>query len=268
MLVIEKDKDKMRNYHRCKDMINLIDYFPELSPIVDLTIVKDYKDYLDNYDVTSKLLCTRNDTLITKPSMKSVETKGIKDNVEEIFKKIKEIDKDGVLVLFNLNHEPSQRYNRYAGIAVSVSLGNEIIIEAVGKGFDGREVSKGICTHERYCIPWYEIRNVSIGNFKKYNTYLIKDEEYKNTRNDRINFLKSVIHNEDVEKYIPEKYNEIPDFIWMDVIKNVIKKLEKMEDELKNYNMNEFSISGHTEGKRYLPWQMFDKSRYLRSNHE
>ena len=27
MLVIEKDKDKMRNYHRCKDMINLIDYF-------------------------------------------------------------------------------------------------------------------------------------------------------------------------------------------------------------------------------------------------
>ena len=66
----------------------------------------------------------------------------------------------------------------------------------------------------------------------------------------------------------PEKYNEIPDFIWMDVIKNVIKKLEKMEDELKNYNMNEFSISGHTEGKRYLPWQMFDKSRYVRSNHE
>lgn len=145
MLVIEKDKDKMRNYHRCKDMINLIDYFPELSPIVDLTIVKDYKDYLDNYDVTSKLLCTRND---------------------------------------------------------------------------------------------------------------------------RINFLKSVIHNEDVEKYIPEKYNEILDFIWMDVIKNVIKKLEKMEDELKSYNMNEFSISGHTEGKRYLPWQMFDKSRYVRSNHE
>ena len=114
-----------------------------------------------------------------------------KDNVEEIFKKIKEVDKDGVLVLFNLNHEPSQRYNRYAGIAVSVSLGNEIIIEAVGKGFDGREVSKGICTHERYCIPWYEIRNVSIGNFKKYNTYLIKDEEYKNTRNDgKINQIK------------------------------------------------------------------------------
>ena len=23
-----------------------------------------------------------------------------------------------------------------------------------------------------------------------------------------------------------------------------------------------FAISGHTEGKRYAPWQMFDKGRY------
>lgn len=92
MLVIEKDKDKMRNYHRCKDMINLMDYFPELSPIINLTIVNDYKDYLDNYSVTSKLLCTRNDTLITKPSMKSIETSGVKDNVEEIFKNIRRLE--------------------------------------------------------------------------------------------------------------------------------------------------------------------------------
>lgn len=263
MLTIEKDKDKMKNYHRCKDMINLIDYFPELSPVINLTIVNDYQDYLDNYDITSKLLCTRNDTLITKPSMKSIETSGIKGNVEDIFKKIKEIDKDGVLILFNLNHEPSLRYNRYAGIAVSVSLGNSVIIEAVGKGFDGREVSKGICTHERYYIPWYELRNVNIGNFKKYRTYLINDIDYNKTRIDRINFLNSVIKDIDIETYIPTKYNEIPDFIWLDVIKNIIKKLEKMEEELRSINMYEFSISGHTEGKKYSPWQMFDKSRYL-----
>ena len=263
MLVIEKDKDKMRNYHRCKDMINLIDYFPELSPIVNLTIVKDYKDYLDNYDVTSKLLCTRNDTLITKPSMKSVETKGIKDNVEEIFKKIKEIDKDGVLVLFNLNHEPSQRYNRYAGIAVSVSLGNEIIIEAVGKGFDGREVSKGIAVHERYFIPWFDLRRCNINNFRDYRNYLINEIDYIETRNNRIEFLTSIGIDKDVAlRSVPDKYQEIPDFIWSDIIKNIIKKLEKMEDELSAVGLNEFAISGHTEGKKYYPWQMFDKSRY------
>lgn len=262
MLKVECDKEKMMGYHRCRDMINLINYFPSVSPIVDLTIVFDYEDYKNNYDYLSKLICSRNDTLITKPSMKSIETSGYFDDISSLFKEIKRLDKDGVLVLFNLNHEPSLRYERYAGIAVSVSLGNAVIIEAVGKGFDGREVSKGICTHERYFIPWFELRNVNIGNFKKYRTYIINDKDYLITRNERISFLNNVIKDVDFDKYIPYKYNEIPDFIWLDLIKNILKKLESMEDELKCNGLSEFSISGHTEGNRYRPWQIFDKSRY------
>ena len=41
-----------------------------------------------------------------------------------------------------------------AGISVGVDLGQDVIIDAVSKGFDGREVSKSICNHERYFIPW------------------------------------------------------------------------------------------------------------------
>lgn len=41
-----------------------------------------------------------------------------------------------------------------AEISVGVDLGQDVIIDAVSKGFDGREVSKSICTHERYFIPW------------------------------------------------------------------------------------------------------------------
>ena len=29
-------------------------------------------------------------------------------------------------------------------------------------------------------------------------------------------------------------------------------------------NLDEIAISGHIEGKRFLPWQMFDKSRYTK----
>ena len=41
MLVLDNDRDKMMNYHRCKDMINLINYFPDLIPVIDLTIIND-----------------------------------------------------------------------------------------------------------------------------------------------------------------------------------------------------------------------------------
>ena len=81
-----------------------------------------------------------------------------------------------------------------AGISVGVDLGQDVIIDAVSKGFDGREVSKSICNHERYFIPWYDLRKINIGNFKK--------------------------------------YQAIPNLIWLSVIKNLIKQLEKNEDIL------------------------------------
>ena len=104
-----------------------------------------------------------------------------------------------MLTLFNTINSPSERYERFAGISTAVVLGEYVTIEAVGKGFDGREV--------------------------------------------------------------PEKYSEIPDFIWSDIIKNLLKKLEIEEDILRADGVTNFAISGHTEQKRYMPWQLFDKSR-------
>ena len=94
-----------------------------------------------------------------------------------------------VLILFDLENEISNRYERYAGISVGVSLGNAIYIDAVGKGFDGREISKGVCVHERYYIPWFEIRGLTIENFHKYNIYTIDQLDYIQTRNERIDYL-------------------------------------------------------------------------------
>lgn len=34
------------------------------------------------------------------------------------------------------------------------------------------------------------------------------------------------------------------------------------QGKLSSVDLNKFAISGHTEGKKFLPWQIFDKSRY------
>lgn len=257
------DIPKMMQYHRARDMINLIKYFPSLSPIRNLTIVKSIQDYLENYDFCKKLVGERNDTLISKPFMKSVERRGIDTDIISTFEEVKKLDSDGVLVLFDLCHEPSERYERYAGISVAVSISNGVYIEAVGKGFDGREVSKGLDVHEIFFIPWFDLYKCNVENFRDYRTYLISKEDYKISREKRISFLESLrLPVEDVSKYIPVEYTEIPNFIWLDVIKNLIKKLPSMEEELLSASFREFAISGHTEGRRFLPWQMFDKSRY------
>ena len=183
--------------------------------------------------------------------MKSIEGTGKNPNIPSIFKKVKELDAEGVIVLFDLCHEPSERYEREAGISLGVSIGVGVYIDAVGKGFDGREVSKGLDCHERYFIPWFDLRKVTISNFRKYRTYLISKEKYEESRKNRVVFLKSLNLKEKVfSSYIPTTYQEIPDFIWLDVIRYVIKELENREEELENAGISEFAISGHTEGKK------------------
>jgi len=176
--------------------------------------------------------------------------------------KVKEKDPLGVLVLFNLKDKPSERYERLAGISIGVDLGKTVIIDAVSKGFDGREVSKSICTHERYIIPWFNLRSLSIENFKNYQTFQISNEEYQETRKERIKFLKSIGLDPNIfTKYVPENYQPIPDIIWLDIIKKLLKKLEKNEDFLKSYGFTNFAISGHTEKNAFAPWHIKNKKK-------
>ena len=249
-------------YHRAKDMVNIMRFFPGLSPVDDLAVILDENDFEKNKDKLNGLDNIRNGNPITEPCMKSIIIKNTNQDRLEALKMIKKDNKNGVLILFHLENTPSNRYERYAGISVGISLGRAIYIDAVGKGFDGREVLKGISCHERYSIPWTDIRKVNIDNFKAYNTFVIDDKDYQKSREERVDFLLKCDVKEDIlDDKIPKKYEPIPDFIWLDIIKNVLKPLEKNEYYLKSEGFLEFNLSGHTEGKKFRPWQMADDQR-------
>lgn len=257
------DEIKMMEYYRTSEMLNLLYFFPYLSPIRDLVIVENIEDYQSNKELLDGFTQNRVDTLKGRIPILGIENSGKKNCFYDTLIKVKDKDPLGVLVLFNLDTKPSERYERWAGISIGVDLGKEVIIEAVSKGFDGREITKSICRHEGYLIPWYDLRKISIGNFKQYQTYQIRDVDYQMTRNERIEFLKSIGLNPDIFlSFIPEHYEPIPDFIWLNVIKTVLKELESNEELLASYGFTNFAISGHTEEKQFAPWGMFDKDRY------
>ena len=257
------DINKMMKYHRTRDMINLLLYFPEISSISDLVIINDYDDYLKNYDILKNHNGERNDTLITKPFMPSMETKGHDFDVEELFKKIKKIDKDSVLVLFNSREKPRKRYETDAALNIDIIVGSGIYIDIVGMGYDGREVSKGLDCHERYFIPWHSLRNININNYKEYRQYIITKEKYIKSRKNRINFLCSIGYSKDLaETAIPKEYNEMSVEIWYKIINKILKKLEKRQQEFINDNLNEFVINLNIEDNEIHAWQMYTNSRY------
>lgn len=258
------DIEILNNYYRTSDMLNLCLYFPEICPITELVIIEDEEDFIKNYDYIKTLDNLRADSLKGRGVIEGIETSGDKKEFFDLIKKIKEKDAHGVLLLFNVSTPFTERYERTGGIAVGVSIDNGIYIDAVGKGFDGREVSKGIASHERYYIPWYDLRKCNINNFRNYRIYKVDNDTYKQTRLDRVNYLKSINLDEKIfDKFIPKEYEELPDSVWLSVIRYILTKLEKMDYELKSAKLNEFVISGNIEGREFSPWQMYDKNRFV-----
>ena len=261
-----EDINKMKEYYRTSDMISLLEFFPEISPIRNLTIIENEADFHKHYELIKTLDSNRVDSLKTRGLLTGIENSGHMEDFPDTIRRIKEKDSEGVMVFFNVEAGNSERYARHAGISVGVDLGQAVYIDAVGQGFDGREVSKSICTHERYYIPWFDLRKCSIGNFKDYQTFQTTDEAYVKTRLDRVNFLKSIgLNPEYFEQFIPETYQPIPDKVWLSVIRGILKRLEEREEFLQKGNFTHFAISGHTENGEFTPWQMFDKSRYTLS---
>ena len=182
----KEDIPYILKYHRSKDMVNIMKYFPGLSPIDKLAVITDKDDYLKNKELLEDMHNIRNGNPTSELCMKSIPVKEINPDILNVIDEIKKENDRGVLILFHLNVLESERYDRYAGISLGVSLGNRIYIDAVGKGFDGREVLKGISCHERYCIPWSDIRKINIDNFHDYSTFIINEEDYSKSREERI----------------------------------------------------------------------------------
>ena len=257
------DIKKMMNYYRTSEMLNLKFFFPTVSPIKEIVIVETPEEFRANKEYFESFDQNDVDTVKGRKAITGIQNSGKSDKFYNTLLEVKKRDSKGVLVLFNIDVSPSERYERWAGINVNINVLENIIIEAVSKGFDGMEVSHGICTHERYLIPWYELRNINIDNFKKFQIFKISQEEYNKTRNNRIRFLNSVgLDEKKFINYIPEIYQDIPNFIWKDIIKNTLKNLEKNEELLLSSGFKSFVISGHTEGKRFAPWKMYDKNRF------
>ena len=71
-----EEKELMMNYYRTSDMLNLLLYFPELSPIRDLTIIESEEDYLKNKDYFDTFTQSRIDTIKSKPLITGIESTG------------------------------------------------------------------------------------------------------------------------------------------------------------------------------------------------
>ena len=266
MLTMENPKDVeiMKNYYRTSDMLDFLFFFPEASYLERLAIATDVDDYLNNKEYFDSFDSFRIDSPKEYSIIDGIESDGLKTDVVKLFDRVKKKNEHGVVLFFDLEGKPNKRYTYDAGISVKVNLYEDVCIEAVSKGFDGREISKGVCVHERYLIPWFDLRSLTIDNFYKYRIYKVSQEDYNVSRKNRINFLISLGENIDnFISYLPDIYEDVPNYIWEDLIQKILVNLWKKEEILEKSSYKHFAIGGNAYNKKCYIWQMYNKDRFM-----
>lgn len=263
MLTLENNLDELKNYHRASDMIDFLYFFPEASKLERLALCLDKEDYLNNKEYLDTFDSYRIDSPKEYSIIEGIEGNGMVPNILDLFDKVKSKNKHGVILFFDLVGKSQKRYKYDAGISVNINLYEDVCIEAVGKGFDGREISKGVCVHERYLIPWFEVRSLNVDNFKKYQIYQIDQNKYYETRQKRIDYLLSLGEKtSNFTSYIPPIYKPISNEIWKDLITTILVNLNKKEEILEKSNFKHFAIGGNVYNNECYIWQMYNKDRF------
>ena len=152
------NEKNMMTYGKAKGMVLVKKYLPDLNPFKNINIVssiEQWKQVEDNY--SDRITC-RTDTKIGDAKNVRVEgTSGKKEDIPNILENIKSQNPDAVLLLLETQRDVFPRYENQGGFNVLFNLNESVIIELVGKGFDGRELTREKAVHERYAIPWDDI---------------------------------------------------------------------------------------------------------------
>lgn len=245
-------------------------YLPNLNLISNVTVVNSLEEWNKIKDRFPERIVTRTDNIIGETTVRISGTSGKKEDIPRYLKQIKSQNPNSVVLLIEGNLPSYRRYENLGGFIVAFSLDEDITISLVGRGFDGRELTRGISEHEGYKIPWNEVlfiknREDLLKN-KFVQHHIIDDEQYKKSRVERVNFLVEDVKEdkEIAETKIPLSYHLIDDSIIEDIIENVVIPLYSRNTDLHYDGLKHFKVQGNISNKgKIVPYEITTPERFL-----
>lgn len=263
--------DKTMIYGKAKGIFLLNKYLPDLYPYKKIQIISSIEEWDKIKDKLPERVTTRTDTKIgDNRNVRISGTSGKKEDVPLEIEELKKQNPDGVLLLLDTKSPTIPRYENDGGFNVGFNINENVVIELVGKGFDGRELTREKAVHERYVIPWDEvlfIRNKKdMTKSRNVSMYEICDDEYKRTRQERVEFLnekEKEIDREIIEENVPIAYKELDEEIIKNILDDVILELCKRKDELLRDGLRNFNVQGNIVDGKIVPWEIFRPERLI-----
>ena len=179
--------------------------------------------------------------------------KTIFDFIKKVREKSNELGSSGVAIIYWNEGDFCPTYKIEGTFYLDYRTQKELLIDYIGKGWDGSYLSHGSACHETYAIPWEDILFLNDNNIKKYRRQVVSQSVYEDLRTIRINELvKCGVSREVAEKSIPRVYNGINNEYFRQVINRVVVPMYDSR-ELQRYYKEYIPIVQIENGKVIVP---------------
>jgi len=175
------------------------------------------------------------------------------DFIRKVREKSNELGSSGAAIIYWNEGEFCPTYEIEGSFYLDYRTQKELLIDYIGKGWDGSYLSHGSACHETYAIPWEDILFLDDNNKRQYRKKLVGQNEYDDLRAIRINELvKKGVPREVAESSIPCVYNGINNEYFRQVINQVIVPMYDSK-ELQRYYKEYIPIVQIEKGKVIVP---------------
>ena len=249
------DINEIAKYGKAKGYLIAKRYkLPTYSNLYIVENEDEIQTLLDTYKEQENF-CMRADTAIGNVPIKVGGQNGnrvtIFEYMKQIMKKAEEVGTKGVAIIYWNNGKFCPTYETDGCFYLDYRTGQELIIDYIGKGWDGSFLSHGSACHETYVIPWKDILFLDDTNRIRYRKQIVSPRQYNEQRIDRINKLvKNGLSRETAEKSIPNNYKGINNDYFRQVVEKVVIPMYDRKDLQRHY-------------KEYIPIAQIENGKVL-----
>lgn len=242
-------------------------YLPNVTPFTDIAIVSTLEEWEQIKPRYGKTAAYRTDTLLGAPRKNVVDgTNGFLDQLPGLIKKVNAQDPDGAVLIMRSALPIVARYAYDGGFNLAFTLGETVVIEIVGQGFDGHELTQGLARHEAWVLKWSDMEQIDpcepetvLQSALSY--WRINDKTYQKQRIIRMDFLCSDQLNYEpamVDYSVPEHYTPAADVgLIQRLLSQVVLPLVRQQSTLIRNDLRVFSVQGNFVRGIPQVWELF-----------
>lgn len=263
-------------YPKVKGLQQSNKYLPELNPLEKCYIIEN----LDEWRKVEKEFPEHNMTVRSDvPKGKGIGQdlpKGQtfdRSRVEEYIQNVKKVDSDAVVILQHMKPGTNERLNTKGAMCLWVEVGDKVVMEYCGPSSDCGDITGKASAHATWIIPWDEVLFLKSSKMRKWLFYEIDSDGYQLARESRIKDLVTKyctnVSEEEIRSTVPANYKKMPQWMFDDIVEQVLVPLYCKREELLRNGLNRFGFECNiVSDGRIVPMELSVPERFQNQEKE